>query len=725
MALTFLKAVSMSGFLTTSFRNSLLGLTLLGCSGSAFGFQSPAAKPGEPAAKASELAAKLGDIDLKSKDPIKQPTSVRAEAYYHYALGHMYEEMASAYGNRTEYVNKAIDNYRLTMKEDPSASFLVEDIADLYRQSGRLREAVVEAEGALKTNPNDMNARRVLARIYTQQIGDSQSNHIDEGMLKRAVDQYKLITSQDPKDVESWIMLGRLQKISQNSADAEGSFQKALDQDPDNEDALSGLAMVYADSGDAHKASSLLERLTKKNPNPRAFALLASSYEQMHEYTLAANAYKQALQLDPDRVEIKQALAQDLTMSNQLDEALKLYKDIIKSNSKDPQSYLRMSQIYSQQKKFDLARQANDQAKALDPDNLEVRYNEVGLLQAEGKVQEAVTTLKGVLDQTAKKSYNPAEKGYRAMMLERLGLLYRTIEQYPQAIESFRQIAVLDPDVAARAEAQIIDTYRTAKDYTKAQAESDSAAKRYPDDRTLRSVRAELLSDQGKTDQAIAGLKKGFDGNKNHDRETWIALANVYEKSHKFDDMAKALDSAEKLSSTNDDKVNVYFMRGVMLERQKKMPEAEAEFRRVLAIDPDNASALNYLGYMFADENVRLDEAKDFIERALDQEPNNGAYLDSLGWVYFHMNRLDDAERELLRSVQFMSKDPTIHDHLGDVYFKQGKIKDAISQWQASLNEWNSSAPGDKEPDEIAKVHKKLEGARVRLAKSQGLHRSE
>jgi hypothetical protein len=54
------------------------------------------------------------------------------------------------------------------------------------------------------------------------------------------------------------------------------------------------------------------------------------------------------------------------------------------------------------------------------------------------------------------------------------------------------------------------------------------------------------------------------------------------------------------------------------------------------------------------------------------------------------------------------------------VYFKQGKIKDAIAQWQASLNEWNNSTPGDREPSEIAKVQKKLESARVRLAKEQG-----
>src|SRR5690349_3035445 len=169
----------MAGTFLSSFRLPLFGVALF-LPLTAYAYQSKTAEP--------------SNIDLSAKGPIKQGNSVRAEAYYHYTLGHMYEEMASAYGNRTDYVNKAIENYRLTMKEDPGATFLVEDIADLYRQSGRLREAVIEAESALKVNSNDLNARRVLARIYTQQIGDSQSNHIDEGMLRRAIDQYKQIT---------------------------------------------------------------------------------------------------------------------------------------------------------------------------------------------------------------------------------------------------------------------------------------------------------------------------------------------------------------------------------------------------------------------------------------------------------------------------------------------------------------------------------------------------
>ena len=153
-------------------------------------------------------------------------------------------------------------------------------------------------------------------------------------------------------------------------------------------------------------------------------------------------------------------------------------------------------------------------------------------------------------------------------------------------------------------------------------------------------------------------LKKGFDGNKDHDRETWLGLAQVYENTRNFPEMAKALDQAEKLAATKDEKVNVMFMRGVMLERQKQEQEAEAEFQRLLQLDPDNAAALNYLGYMLADQNVRLTEAQQLIQRALDQEPNNGAYLDSIGWVYYRMNRLDDAEKQLQRSLRSFPKIP-------------------------------------------------------------------
>jgi tetratricopeptide (TPR) repeat protein len=647
----------------------------------------------------------------------KQAGSPKAAAYYHFALGHLYEELAGVYGNRSDYVNKAIENYRLAMKDDPTATFLVEDIADLYRASGRVREAVEEAQNALKANPEDLNARRVLARIYTQEIGDAQANHIDEGMARRAIEQYKIITEKDPKDLDSLVWLGRLDRMTENSVEAEAAFKKVLAADADNEDAITGLASVYSDRGDARAASALLENLTKKSPSARAYSILASDYESMREYSLAADAYKKALELDPGRAELKAALAQDEALAGHYDDALKTYQEMAEANPQDAQPYLGMAQIYREQKNFPLAHQMTDKAKQLDPDNLDIRYNEVGLLEAEGKNSEAIAKLKDLLDTTAHRSYGDTDRNARAKMLEQLGLLYRQSEQYDQAVDTFRQIAELSPDLGGRAEAQIIDTYRLAKEYTKAQQESDAAAAKYPKDRTLEEVRAQLYADEGKTDLAINELRNLLDGK--NDRETYVAMAEVYQKAKNYAEMGKALDSAEKLAQTKDDKVAVLFLRGAMYERQKKYDLAEKIFRQVIDLDAANAEALNYLGYMLADENVKLQEAQDLIKRAVKLDPNNYAYLDSLGWVYYRLNRLDDAAQQLTRSLQMSSKDPTIHDHLGDVYFKQGKLKEAIAQWQSSLKEWNTSSPADVEPEEVAKVQKKLDSARVRLAQEE------
>ncbi|MEO8657565.1 MAG: tetratricopeptide repeat protein, partial [Bryobacteraceae bacterium] len=129
--------------------------------------------------------------------------------------------------------------------------------------------------------------------------------------------------------------------------------------------------------------------------------------------------------------------------------------------------------------------------------------------------------------------------------------------------------------------------------------------------------------------------------------------------------------------------------------------------------------ALNYLGYMLADRNVKVAEAQDMVSKALALEPNNGAYLDSLGWVYYRMGKLPEAEETLRQAVSRTGKDPTVHDHLGDVFAKAGKLKEAIGQWEFAVKEYANGSPSDNDPVEVAKLQKKLEGAKVRLAKDK------
>jgi tetratricopeptide (TPR) repeat protein len=105
----------------------------------------------------------------------------------------------------------------------------------------------------------------------------------------------------------------------------------------------------------------------------------------------------------------------------------------------------------------------------------------------------------------------------------------------------------------------------------------------------------------------------------------------------------------------------------------------------VLKLDPQNAEALNFIGYLYADKGIRLDEAEALIKKALALKPGNGYMIDSLGWVYFRQNRLDDALRHLKEASEALPEDAAISEHLGDVYAKLGQIKEAIDAYERAL----------------------------------------
>lgn len=642
----------------------------------------------------------------------------KAAAYYHAALGHLYAELAAQYGGRGEYVSKAIENYRLAMKADPDTPSLAQELADLYTQSGQLRSATAEFEEAVRRNPNDVNARRILGRFYTARIREGQQGRPNAEMLKQAIAQFEGVGERAPKDVDNWILLGRLQKLAQNSTAAERAYKKALEVEPENEDALTGLAIVYGDLGDTLNASQMLKRVADRNPNLRTLTALAAAYEQMKESKLAADTYKRAYEMNRENPDLKRAYAASLFTAEEYDEAQKLFDELQMEDPNDLLAALRLSQIYRQRKDYAKAHEFARRSRKIDPNNLEVLYNEVGLLEAEGKQADAIARLKEILDGMPRRPDSMADKSNRAILLERLAFLYRITEQTAKAVATYREIGELDPSAAAKTAAQIVDAYRAGKDYAAAEKEMRAALEKHPNERIVKLLAANVQTDLARFKEAEALLKSLGEGKE--DRDNWIALAQLYEKAKSWDKMADALNQAEKLSKGDEETEAIYFMRGAMYERQKKWDLAEAEFKRVLKLNPKSASALNYLGYMLADRNTRLQEALELVQKAISEEPNNSAFLDSLGWVYYRLNRLDDAAEQLRQSIKFGSRDATVYDHLGDVYSSQNKLKDAISQWERAIAEWQSSAPADADPVEVSKIQKKVEGAKVRLAREGG-----
>jgi tetratricopeptide (TPR) repeat protein len=129
----------------------------------------------------------------------------------------------------------------------------------------------------------------------------------------------------------------------------------------------------------------------------------------------------------------------------------------------------------------------------------------------------------------------------------------------------------------------------------------------------------------------------------------------------------------------------------------------------LIAKDPDNAAALNYLGYMFAEDGSNLDEAETLIQRALKLQPANGGYLDSLGWIYYKKGQYKRAMEVLERAVALDKNEGVIWEHLGDVLVALGQKKSALEKYREALKLKNDSR------DE-ARIRKKFEELQKELA---------
>src|ERR1700690_1262319 len=133
--------------------------------------------------------------DAKSAQPSQ--TVDKAVAYYHYTLAHLYEEQVTSYG-RSELANKAIAEYRLAIDADPSSEFLTSGLAELYVKTGRIRDAVIEAQDIIKRDPTNLEAHKLLGRIYLRSLGDMPGGSGSDNVLKLAIEQYEQIVKIEP-----------------------------------------------------------------------------------------------------------------------------------------------------------------------------------------------------------------------------------------------------------------------------------------------------------------------------------------------------------------------------------------------------------------------------------------------------------------------------------------------------------------------------------------------
>jgi tetratricopeptide (TPR) repeat protein len=726
--------------------------------------------PALPGSKPADSGRAQSDSSQSKSTPPSPRKVDHAAAYYHYAVAHMYEEQVTVYG-RSELANKAMDEYRLAIEADPSSEFLTSGLAELYVKTGRIRDAVLEAQDILKRDPNNLEAHKLLGRIYLRSLGDMPGGgNGSENVLKLAIDQYEQIVKIEPDNVDDHLLLGRLYRLNNDLQKAEVELKTAVKLDPDSEEAVTTLSLLYSDEGDTTHALQVLSAVPDTGRSAKLYAALGATYEQRKDYKSAIDAYKHAIQLDRDNLDAIRGLADNLLNDGQVDAALDQYKVIADANPEDAQTYLRISEIYRRQGKYDEALDSLKKAEAMVPDALEVPYNIAVVYEAQGHYDDAAKLLQDLLKKTEKadnsysqsdrdnraifverlavvyqaggrdddavkllqdvlkktekddSSYSQSDRNNRSMLLERLGSVYRDQQNYQAAVEAFRKMIPLGDDNTRTGYQDIIDADRDAKQWPEATAVAKEAVKKLPDDRELRMVLDAQLADTDDPAKPLADMRSLLKGVP-EDREVYVRLGIMYTRLKRWSEAEEALNKAEQLSTKSEDKEAVFFLQGDAYEHEKKYDEAEAEFKKILAAHPQNdaavASTLNYLGYMNADRDVRLEESLNYIKQAVSIEPNNGAYLDSLGWAYFKLGKYDLAEENLAKASARMGSDPTVQDHLGDLYQKTGRLKLAADHWQRAVEEWNKTISPEVDTDLFAATQKKLDAAKVRLAKEE------
>ncbi len=668
-------------------------------------------------ASAATVSAQKNQPQTLPPQVVAPSTTGPSAAYYHYGLAHIYEDLATSQG-RSDYATQAVEQYKLALDADPNSTYLQDGLAELYFKLGRIREAVEVSQDQLKKNPNDLDAHRLLARIYYRSLGEVQ-NTAQSQMVTLAIAEYETLVKLEPNVAENHLLLGQLYEVNHQSDKAEAQFKAAQGLDNGSEESLLNLARLYSEQGDTQRVISTLTALPVPDRSVRIELAIGASYDQLHKPKEAAAAYQRALDIEGDNTDAQRGLANALLNQDKLPEALKAYTSLIAAEPQDAQSYIKISEIQRRQGHYDTALATLQKAKASVPDSEELIFNESLLYDALGRYADAEKSLKGVLASTVKANdaYTDGERNNRAIFLERLAVLYREENKTDAAIETYKQMEVLGGDIKTRAVNGEVDAYRDAHEWDKASAVAAAAAQATPNDRDAQILYAGQLADTGKADEGIALLQKQLNG-KAEDRVTYLSLAQAYIRLRRYDDASAALDKADVFSVKTDDKIYPDFLRGTIADKVGKKDEAETWLRKVLDIDPTNAQTLNYLAYMYAERGVKLPEALVMVKKAVELDPQNYAYLDTEGWVYFKQGEYALAEDLLQKAVDRNATDPTVHDHLGQAMEKQGKLKPAVAQWERALVEYSRSLPADIEPDDVSKLHKRLDLARVKLAKN-------
>jgi len=466
----------------------------------------------------------------------------------------------------------------------------------------------------------------------------------------------------------------------QNQGDDAGAlkaYRAALAQDPHSAYILRQAADAALDSSDASEAQKWAqEAVVEDSGNAKSYLLLGRVAWSAGDKAAALSAFGRALELDPSSSDAAFSEA-EIEAASSSDRALALLEEFLKRNpGEDAAVRYERAKIEIMAGNLSAAKSDLESAAALDPeiDTLEGRY---ALAQA----YEVKTDTPAALDQYR---IILAQAGPSAPLLDRVGDLFLEENDEKSAGENFsaaHALAPSDPEaddyLAAAAESQ--------GDFPTAAAFIDSSAALGQD--PALSLRLSYdLTQEDKTPAAVKVLERAHALWPDNVEASYFLALGCRDTGQNV--QAEALLRA--VVKARPDFRDARYQLASLLETENKMGESEKEFDALLARDPNDAAALNYLGYSLADRGLELAKAAGLVQRAVKLDPNNGAYVDSLGWAYFKEGRSTEAVSALERAVSLIPNDEIIWEHLGDADAARG---DWPAAWKALMRSASLASP--------------------------------
>ena len=646
-------------------------------------------------------AVSMAQAARKPAPQVAAPSPAKvAQAYEQFLIGHHLEE--------NDDVPGAIAAYKKAIELDPLAADIPAELAGLYLRHDKIEDAVSAAEQSLKVAGANPEAHRVLGLIAAAKIdsrGRQQQQDGADPEVTNAIQHLEQAIA-NPIGEADPNARGTLARLYLRIVAYDKAIPLLVDlvrQQPAWLDGPRLLAQAYAGAGRTSDAIDLLDE--QANEDPSLLPTLADFYERQERWKDAADAYARALNVAPRNVDLKTRYAQALLNAggrDNLGKARDALNDIV-STRNDARALYLLSQA---NRRFGDLPGAEAAARRVIAVQDQSPFGYFALAEALEEGRRYAQVVDALTPAIAKFHGLAGDHSVELrMLLPHLGYAHQELGQHDQALAIFDEAHRLSPKDAL-VTSYLIDANISAKKYATAVQLAQQARAENRNDLTLARLEAQAMRLDGKPDQGVFVLE---DALKNHLNEpaAYVALAQIYQDVSRGPQAVKLLQDAQVKFPTS---TSITYELGAVYDKQKNFPGAEAAFRQVLALEPDNAGALNYLGYMLAERGERLDESVGYLKKALEKEPDNGSFLDSLGWAYFKAGKFDLAEENLRRAAEQLKANSVIQEHYGQLLFKVGRFEDAIAAWNRALD-------GDGATIDRADIDKKIRDARQKLNK--------